>query len=210
MAEVQNTVVIPPPRTDTPLTNGPQFSSTIPVMSPESYKFLEQILSSDKLFIAVLTRYLYCAQLVKTNIADPDSPLEGYKLVKIGGDKWKPNMNLQGFQTTMNQVLFDGSAAVSTAKLTKDLIDVRRAVYRNTLSLANMMASNRESWEFKNYTLIRPFCHAVFLNITSIASRSIADGKIPIIDRILHPNMWNSMKPEQNENMGGQKSWLRL
>lgn len=172
-------------------------------LGPDGYKLLNSIISTEPLFMNKLTGYLYSCVLIPTKTDDKNSPFSGYTLRKLG-NPWKPLIsNIEGFQLIMNQILLDCSEAMSTAKLTSDIFRIQEHAYRSALNVAILLVSNKDTWGFNNPTIIRPLGHAIYQNVVAIASRSIADkSNIPIITRILHPNMWNGMNsPSHNPEL---------
>lgn len=210
MPEGQQTNVIVAPPQAVPQSQGMNTPAIIPVTPPEGYRFYEKLVDPEVMFLNKITGILYGARLVKSNTPDPDSPVPGYSLVKIGGTNWKHPMNLEGYQTTVHDCLLILGEDKSTTIFPDDY-NLALFSGRKTMSIIGMMGANREDWEFSNYTLIYPFGLSLWNSIVAIHSRSIVkkDRLQVLLDKIFHPNMW--MQPvEEGKNQKAQFKWLNF
>lgn len=197
MVDTQTNVVVQTPRQDLGTGLSTQGNANIiPQMPGEGYKLIDKIIDPNALYLDKLTTFLYSAHLVKTPMIDPDSPVPGYKLIRIGGKNWKPNMNQIGYSTTTSEVLMVLSEDGSVTRFPDDF-KLNFYAARQTMAIINMMGTNREEWEFTNYSIIYPFGLTLFKAIVATLSRSIAQpGKMTLMDKLIHPLLWGT----QNQN----------
>lgn len=191
MVESQTNVVVQATPREQPsslpsLTN----ANLIPQMSDKGYQLIDRLVDPNALYLDKLTTFLYSAHLTKSSIPDPESPVPGYKLMKIGGEHWKPNMNQEGYATTTAEILMALSEDGSVTRFPDDF-KLQFFAARQTMSIIGMMIANREAWEFTNYSIIYPFGHTLWKAIVATLSRSLAaPGKTTLMDKIVHPNLW--------------------
>ena len=204
-----NVVVQTTPRGPDPSTLVSPRNNIISNFSPEQVKLYERLMDSEAMFMNKLTRLLYNAELIKSNTIDMDSPIAGFTLAKHGfsedpkKNQWKPNINFTGYLTVTNTVLLLTSDAMSSTKLDSDKFDLGYFCYTSTLSVTDMITSNREKWEFTDPMLIVDIGLCIWINVYSIASRSMSkNGSKTALDRILDPHVFDipgNTLPEQKK-----------
>ena len=208
MVESQTNVLVQaPPRQDNSLPTMGN-ANLIPQMPGEGYKLIDKIIDPNALYLDKLTTFLYSAHLVKSPIIDPESPVPGFKLIKIGGKNWKPNMNQVGYATTTSEVLMALSEDGSVTRFPDDF-KLQFFAARQTMAIINMMGTNREDWEFTNYSIIYPFGLTLWKAIVATLSRSRAEqGKMTLMDKLIHPLLWGTQNP-MNPQMPRNK-WFNI
>jgi hypothetical protein len=184
MPDQQVNIIVPKDNTPTikpnPNLNAPLWQGTamINTLGPEGYVFAKETIDEEALYLNELTRLLYCGVLTKTGEFDPKSPLPFYRLIKLGYDtdpqlnEWKPNINFGGYMAVANNTLLFVNRAISMTKFEKRFKVLENSI-SNTMSIADMMVSNSEEWQFQNETLLNAIGRAIFMNIYSIAARSV-------------------------------------
>ena len=206
MVESQTNIVIGQPKANdaaSPVSQAPQM---IPQMSGEGYKLIDRLVDPTAIYLDKLTTYTYCAHLIKSPVFDPESPFPGYKLLKVGGNKWKPNMNLLGYTTLTSEILMALSEDGSVTRFPDDFL-FQLFCARQTMAIIGMLIANKKDWEFSNYTMIYSFGLTLFKAQIAVLSRSRAqEGKRTLMDMLVHPNLWFS----QGQGMDNppQKKWL--
>lgn len=168
----------------TPLLSG---TNLIPQMSDKGYQVVQAIIDPNAIYLDKLTAFLYSAHLTKSPVYDAESPVPGYKLTKIGGKDWKPNMSQTGYSTTVSEVLMALSEDGSVTRF-PDEFKLQFYAARQTMAIIGMMIANREEWEFTNYSIIYPFGLTLWKAIVATLSRSVAaPGKTTLMDKLIHP-----------------------
>lgn len=183
-------------------------SSMIPQISGEGYKLVERLVDPNAIYLDKITTFLYSAHLMKSPVYDPDSPVPGYKLVKVGGQKWKPNMSMLGYTTTMAEILM---AIAEDGSVTRFPITFKLEYFaaRQTMAILSMMCANREEWEFDNYTLIYPVGLTIWKAIVATLSRSMPEaGRRSLMDLLIHPNLWFTENPQNMERP--KNKWFNI
>lgn len=182
--------------------------SMIPQMSSEGYKLIDKLLDSNTLWLDKLTTLLYAAHLVKDSVIDPESPIPGYRLMKVGGAKWKPNVNLVGYTTIVSEILLAINVEGSITRFPDDFL-LQRFAARQTMAIVGMMISNREEYDFENYTIIYPFGLTLWKALVAILSRSVAGpGRTTLMDKIMSPMLWLGQNNSQAETPN--KKWFNI
>ena len=179
-----------------------------PQVSGEGYKLVDRIVDPNAIYLDKLTMFLYSARLVKTKTLDPDSPLPGFTILKIGGDNWKPNVNLLGYTTIASEILM---ALAEDGSITRfpDYFKLEFFCARQVMSIIGMMMANREEWEFTNYTIIYPFGHTLWKAMVATLSRSRTEpGRRTLMDMLVHPNLWFSQGPDHME--APKRKWFYI
>jgi hypothetical protein len=191
MVESQTNVLVQAPSArQEPTTPMHGNSNMIPQMSDKGYQVVQAIIDPNAIYLDKMTAFLYGAHLTKSPIYDPESPVPGYKLTKVGGLNWKPNMNQTGYSTTVSEVLMALSEDGSVTRFPNDF-KLQYYAARQTMSIVGMMIANREEWEFTNYSIIYPFGLTLWKAIVATLSRSIAEpGKTTLMDKLIHPALW--------------------
>ena len=180
----------------------------IPQISSEGYKLIDRLVDPNALYLDKLTTYLYSAHLIKSNQISDEDFIPGYRLVKVGGSKWKPNVNLIGTTTITSEVLMALAEDGSVTRFPNDFL-LQRFCSRQTMAIIGMMISNREEWEFTNYTMIYPFGLTLFKAMVATLSRSRSDdSKRTLMDMLVHPNLWLSQMGQGEEKPS--KKWFNI
>jgi len=208
MPTSQTAIVINPPKAPEP--SYPQLTNPalVPQISGEGYKLIDRLVDPNALYLDKLTTLLYSAHLQKSTTIDPESPVPGFKLTKIGGTKWKPNVNLIGYTTITSEVLMALSEDGSVTRFPSDF-QLPRFCARQTMSIIGMMIANNEEWEFTNYTIIYPFGLTLWKALVATLSRSKPEqGKRALLDLIIHPNLWFTQGGEQEETQAHK--WFNI
>ena len=204
MVESQTNIVVQTPsavKQDSQLPNL-QNTNLVPQMSDKGYQLIDRLVDPNALYLDKLTTFLYAGHLTKSQVYDPESPVPGYKLTKIGGKAWKPNMNQSGYSTTVSEVLMALSEDGSVTRFPDDF-KLQYFAARQTMAIIGMMIANREEWEFTNYTIIYPFGLTLWKAIVATLSRSRAEpGKTTLMDKLIHPALWwtQGEQPQQQKN----------
>lgn len=202
-----NVAVQAPKPQDNPLSSLAS-NNMIPQISSEGYKLIDRLVDPNALYLDKLTTFLYSAHLVKSNTISEDDFIPGYRLVKVGGVKWKPNVNLIGTQTITSEVLMALAEDGSVTRFPADFL-LERFAARQTMAIIGMMISNREEWEFTNYTMIYPFGLTLWKAIVAVLSRSRADaGHRTLLDLLVHPNLWFTQGGQNTETPN--KKWFNI
>jgi hypothetical protein len=192
MPEGNNTSVVLAPQFSPSPTGQGGLPQMLPTISPEAYKTYEKLIDPEVLFMKKLTGVLYGGRLLKTSTTDPNSPLEGYRLV----EPEKPNMSLTGYTTVAADIMMilgeDKSTTVWPRKY-----DLAMYAARKTMSEVGIMMANREEWEFTNYTLVYPFGLTLWNAIVAVHSRSIQhEGRNEVLmDKVFVPTLYNQPDP---------------
>lgn len=210
MAQATQVVVnTSPPRVQENPLSSIASGNMIPQMSSEGYKLIDKLLDSNTLWLDKLTTLLYCAHLVKDSVPDPDSPIPGFRLVKIGGEaKWKPNVNLVGYTTVVSEILLAINVEGSITRFPDDFL-LQRFASRQTMAIVGLMLSNRSDYAFQNYTIIYPFGLTLWKALVAILSRSVAGpGKTTLMDKIMSPMLWLGQNNSQAETPN--KKWFNI
>lgn len=206
--DVANVIQVQPARQQEPSLSNLANAQLIPQMSGEGYKLVDRLIDPNAIYLDKLTAFLYNAHLQKSSIPDPESPIPGYKLLKIGGKKWRPNMNQDGYSTASSEILM---ALAEDGSITRFPNDFKLQFFcaRQTMAIICMMCTNREDWEFTNYSIIYSFGLTMWKAMVATLSRSRAEpGKRTMLDLLIHPNLWFT----QNE-MPGEKpksKWFNI
>lgn len=191
MVESQTNVVIQTPTSkheNLPSTQGN--ANYIPQMFDKGYQLIDRLVDPNALYLDKLTTFLYSAHLVKSPTIDPESPVPGYKLIKIGGANWKPNVNQVGYATISSEILMALSEDGSVTRFPDDF-KLQFFSARQVMAIINMMAVNREEWQFTNYSMLYPFGLTMWKAIVATLSRSRAEtGKTTLMDKLIHPALW--------------------
>jgi hypothetical protein len=150
----------------------------MPIVQQDTPKIIEKLMDAGLLYIPTMTRLLYSASLVKTNQADPNSPLPGYTLVKITSENgnWRPNINALGYMTVCNTFILFVDEAISTTDFKKDE-KIKEIALRASINIMDMMTANRKRWEFTDYNMIRTLGLGIYFNILAVSHRSAMGAK---------------------------------
>ena len=210
MANATQVVINPPaPQQQSNPLSSLSGGNMIPQMSSEGYKLIDKLLDSNTLWLDKLTTLLYCAHLVKDSVPDPDSPIPGFRLVKIGGEaKWKPNVNLEGYTTIVSEILLAINVEGSITRFPSDFL-LQRFCARQTMAIIGLMMANREAYEFHNYSIIYPFGLTLWKALVAILSRSMAsEGQTTLMDKIMSPMLWLGQNSNNQETPN--KKWFNV
>jgi len=189
MPDSQTNIQIQAPKLPEQSINS-QMQNMMPAISGEGYKLIDRLVDPNALYLDKLTTFLYCAHLVKSNTFDPESPYPGYRLMKVGGTNWKPNMNLLGYTTVSSEILMALAEDGSVTRFPKDFM-LAFFCARQTMSIIAMMCANRKEWEFTNYMLIDSFGHTLWKALVAVLSRSRPEeGRRELMSMLVHPNLW--------------------
>src|SRR5690349_7007948 len=104
---------ITPPRNPLQINPAQQNDNRI---SDEAYRTYNKLVDPEGIFQNKLARMLYSAVLVKSETFDPNSPMEGYKLVLLGGKNRKPAMSWEGYNMIASSYILLASEVISTTE----------------------------------------------------------------------------------------------
>ena len=180
----------------------PLWDTGVPLLHDrEAYVLAEKLINTDTLYLQKLTRMLYSAVLIQTGEFDPNSPLPGWKLERLGYspdpklNEWEPSVNHKGYMVLANNTILFTSEAFSTTRLENDF-NLRAWSRKATMSLVDLLCHNYKTWNFSNTALINSIGKAIYQNIYSIGGRSRNQG---IISDIFNPRMSYEERKEKEE-----------
>lgn len=177
MAEVQQQFIMTAPKQPQNQPIQPQ-NPSIPSIPAEAYLTYLKIIDPEGIYLNKLSRLLYSAYLIKTDTVDEKSPVPGYRLAEIGGDKRKTLVNWDGYNTVTNNYLLLVSEVISTTEFDLKEINLKRVCIDGVWSIIFQLVANWEAWEFTDETEILPLGIGMWFNVYGLSRRSTGGGKM--------------------------------
>ena len=186
------------PVKSSPISNPP--SSNITNIPAEAYQTYMKIVDPEGIYLNKLSRLLYNSYLVDSNIEDPNSPVPGKKLVRIGGVNQKTLVNWEGYNTITNNFLLLASEVISTTEFDTSELDLRRICVNGVWGIIFQLVRNWEDWDFNDETEIITLGNALWFNIYGVSRRSTGGGKMLGFLTNLFKYIGNRNHPEDDRN----------
>lgn len=166
---------ITPPRYPTQPSTRTENSDRI---SDEAYRTYNKLVDPEGIFQNKLARMLYSSVLVKSETFDPASPMEGYKLVLLGGKNRKPAMNWEGYNMVASSFILLASEVVSTTEFDTKEIQLKEVCIDGIFGIIDMALANRRKWQISDPQLYVPLGTAMWFNLYGLCRRSTGGGKM--------------------------------
>ena len=147
-------------------------------VSDEAYRTYNKLVDPEGIFLNKLTRMLYSAVLIKSNDFDPNSPVEGYKLVLLGGGSRKAAMSWEGYNMITSSYILLCSEVISTTEFDVKEINLRQVGIDGIMGIMDMAVANRKNWHIRDPMIYVPLGMAMWFNFYSICRRSTGGGKM--------------------------------
>lgn len=173
----QNFIMAPPKPPSQHVTPGAIASSSVSIPA-EAYQTYNKIIDPEGIYLNKLSRLLYSAYLVKSDVYDPSSPAPGYKLVEIGGKNRKTLVNWEGYNTITNNFMLLVSEVISTTEFDLKELNLKQLCIDGIWAIIFQLIANWEDWDFNDPTQIVPLTMELWFNVYSVSRRSTGGGKM--------------------------------
>jgi len=177
MPEVQQNFIMQPPKQSGSSTTIPAASAVVNLPA-EAYQTYNKIIDPEGIFLNKLSRLLYSAILVKSDVLDESSPIPGYKLIEVGGKFRKTLVNWDGYNIITNNFIMLVSEVISTTEFDTKEINLKEICKDGVMAIIDQLVVNWDSWDFKDPMEIMPLAVQMWFNLYGVARRSTGGGKM--------------------------------
>lgn len=147
-------------------------------ISDEAYRTYNKLVDPEGIFLNKMTRMLYSGVLLHSDVYDPNSPMEGYRLVLLGGTARREPMSWEGYNMITSSYILLCSEVISTTEFNPKEIDLKRICQDGVMSIIDMAVANRKNWRIRDPMIYVPLGMAMWFNLYGIMRRSTGGGKM--------------------------------
>lgn len=149
-----------------------------PQVSEEAYRTYNKLVDPEGIFANKLSRLLYSSVLVRSNEPDNNSPIEGYKLQKLGPANAPTAMNWTGYNEVSSAFILLASEVASTTEFDVKEIDLKEMCLEGITSITDRIVCNRKEWAVRDPLIIMELGLAMWFNLYGLCRRSTGGGKM--------------------------------